>query len=233
MTVPKQAIPRVFLLWSVAGSLNLLAVCVCSCHAPSPERPALEPKRVVPSATADQASVVPSTSSSPADAAAPTATEPQLAVDSAKREPTAPPVELPTEPAPEQSRRTSRHEGPDCCPCRNGDPGCVNGRFCVPTRLMTGEDSGDPRPFDRCRAVVALNAVTRRVAACWNQTVPAGTARVAVVIAPDGKVTSAEVEGPPYAATPAARCIANVVMAAKFPRFDGKPVTVRKAYKLP
>ncbi len=55
-----------------------------------------------------------------------------------------------------------------------------------------------------------------------------GTASVSITFAPSGRVTSANLQGPPFAGTPTGGCIANTLRHAKVPAFSGEYVTVTK-----
>jgi hypothetical protein len=55
---------------------------------------------------------------------------------------------------------------------------------------------------------------------------------VKVTFAPSGNVTSAQVEGPPFAGTPVGGCIASAFRGAKVPPFSGAPVTVSKSFSI-
>ena len=53
-----------------------------------------------------------------------------------------------------------------------------------------------------------------------------------VTFAPSGNVTSAQVEGPPFAGTPVGGCIASAFRSAKVPPFSGPPVSVSKSFNI-
>ena len=49
-----------------------------------------------------------------------------------------------------------------------------------------------------------------------------------ITFAPSGRVTSANISGPPFAGTPTGGCIAAALRKARVPAFDGDRVTVSK-----
>jgi hypothetical protein len=83
-------------------------------------------------------------------------------------------------------------------------------------------------PFDRRAAFVALDAAGQRAQACKPANT-VGATRVAVTFAPTGKVTTAVVEGPPFAGTRVGGCIAAMLREAAISPFSGGAVTVHKA----
>ena len=86
------------------------------------------------------------------------------------------------------------------------------------------------REFNRGAAVAALNAASVAAKSCAGQV---GTGRVRVVFSPSGAVSSATVDGAPFAGTPQGGCIAGAFRAAKVPPFEGSPVTVSKSVTIP
>lgn len=83
-------------------------------------------------------------------------------------------------------------------------------------------------PFDRAAAAAALTSAAGQASACRKDGDPSGVASVVITFAPSGRVTSANVSGPPYAGTPTGGCIAAALRKAKVPPFDGDRVTVSK-----
>jgi hypothetical protein len=55
---------------------------------------------------------------------------------------------------------------------------------------------------------------------------------VKVTFAPSGNVTSASVQGAPFAGTSVGGCIASAFRSAKVPAFDGSPVSVTKSFNI-
>lgn len=93
--------------------------------------------------------------------------------------------------------------------------------------FANGSDGGE-RKFDKAAAVAALSAAARSAEACGQPGGLTGIAKVAVVFAPNGSVTSSNVDNPPFAGTPVGGCIASAFRSAKVPLFAGKPVSMTK-----
>lgn len=83
-------------------------------------------------------------------------------------------------------------------------------------------------PFDRAAAAAALTSAAGQASACRKDGDPSGVASVVITFAPSGRVTSANVSGPPFAGTPTGGCIAAALRKARVPPFDGDRVTVSK-----
>jgi hypothetical protein len=73
-----------------------------------------------------------------------------------------------------------------------------------------------------------LNASAAQASACRKDGDPSGVASVVVTFAPSGRVTSANISGPPFAGTPTGGCIAGALRKARVPAFEGDRVTVSK-----
>ena len=82
--------------------------------------------------------------------------------------------------------------------------------------------------FDRQAAINALTTQAGQASSCRKGEDPSGTATVIITFAPSGRVTSANVSGPPFAGTPTGGCIAAAFRRARVPEFDGENVTVSK-----
>ena len=95
----------------------------------------------------------------------------------------------------------------------------------TPTPAGPTEPSG---PFDRAAAAAALTAGAAQASACKKEGDPSGVASVVITFAPSGRVTSANVSGPPFAGTATGGCIANALRKAHIPAFEGERVTVSK-----
>jgi cytoskeletal protein RodZ len=83
-------------------------------------------------------------------------------------------------------------------------------------------------PFDPGAARSALNAAAGSASGCRQEGDPSGTASVVVTFATSGRVTSATVNGPPFAGTRTGGCIASRMRSARVPPFSGSPITVSK-----
>jgi predicted Zn finger-like uncharacterized protein len=83
-------------------------------------------------------------------------------------------------------------------------------------------------PFDRGAAAAALSAVN--VVSCKKPDGPTGSGHVKVTFAPNGTVSSAVVDQPPFAGTPVGGCVAGKFRGAHIPAFSGGPVPVGKSF---
>jgi predicted Zn finger-like uncharacterized protein len=97
-----------------------------------------------------------------------------------------------------------------------------------PTPVEPAEPAEPAGPFDRAAAAAALGATAAQASACRKDGDPSGIASVVITFAPSGRVTSANVSGPPFAGTPTGGCIAAALRKARIPAFDGDRVTVSK-----
>ncbi|MFZ5889936.1 MAG: hypothetical protein ACOY0T_02620 [Myxococcota bacterium] len=82
--------------------------------------------------------------------------------------------------------------------------------------------------FDRAAAASALATQAAQASACRKPGDPSGTAAVTITFAPSGRVTSANISGPPFAGTATGGCIAAALRRTRIPAFDGNNVTVSK-----
>lgn len=91
------------------------------------------------------------------------------------------------------------------------------------------EPAGEPEgPFDRAAAAAALSSTAAQASACRKEGDPSGVASVVITFAPSGRVTSANISGPPFAGTATGGCIAAALRKARVPPFEGDRVTVSK-----
>lgn len=82
--------------------------------------------------------------------------------------------------------------------------------------------------FNRSAAQSALAAAAAQAMECRKPGDPAGSAVVVVTFAPSGRVTSALVNGKPFAGTATGGCIAAAMRRAQVPPFSGERTTVSK-----
>ena len=75
-------------------------------------------------------------------------------------------------------------------------------------------------PLSKLAVVASMNEVRPRIHDCYVEHNVPGTAIVNVVIAKNGKVTSAVVTGR-FAESPTGACVERAVRTARFPRSDG------------
>lgn len=86
--------------------------------------------------------------------------------------------------------------------------------------------------FNRGAASSALASAAGAAKSCKKPDGPTGSGRVKVTFAPSGNVTSAQVEGPPFAGTAVGGCIASAFRGARVPPFSGPPVSVGKSFTI-
>jgi hypothetical protein len=79
-------------------------------------------------------------------------------------------------------------------------------------------------------SVLGVMAGTARL--CKTPDGPTGLGRVKLTFAPSGNVTSAIVEGPPFAGTNVGGCVAKTFRSAKVPPFSGAPFSVTKSFNI-
>lgn len=82
--------------------------------------------------------------------------------------------------------------------------------------------------FDADAAAEALQGAAESASSCRQASDPSGVAVVTITFAPSGRVTTANISGPPFVGTATGSCIAATLRRAKVPPFKGKLVTVRK-----
>lgn len=97
--------------------------------------------------------------------------------------------------------------------------------------LYDKADVGDRAPFDRAAALSAIRSITASSADCGLDA--AGSINVVVTFAPSGEATSAEIENGPLVETPAGNCVAQHLLHARVPEFDGGRETVRTSLSMP
>jgi hypothetical protein len=85
-------------------------------------------------------------------------------------------------------------------------------------------------PIDERALKAAMAAAASRAAACSVPEGPRGSGRVAVTVAPSGRVTLALVEGPPFAGTAVGTCVAQAFRAVSVPPFSGGYTKVYRSF---
>lgn len=78
----------------------------------------------------------------------------------------------------------------------------------------------------------ALSGAAGGARGCKQPDGPTGSGKVRVTFSPAGNVSSATVEGPPFAGTPVGGCVAAAFRSAHVPPFDGAPVSVSKSFSI-
>jgi hypothetical protein len=92
--------------------------------------------------------------------------------------------------------------------------------------------AGGDKPFDRGAAAAALGAAASSAQACKKSDGPTGNGHVKVTFAPNGSVTTVDVDAPPYSGTAVGGCVAAKFRAARVPPFSGSPVSVGKSFTI-
>jgi hypothetical protein len=100
-----------------------------------------------------------------------------------------------------------------------------------PKKEETGPAVGTA-PFSVSAAQVELTKAAGSAPSCKKPDGPTGSGKVTVTFATSGRVTSANVAGPPFAGTPVGGCVAGVFRRAKVPPFSGTSVTVSKSFSI-
>ncbi len=183
--------------------------------APEPPAPKLEPAPAeAPLAQAAPSAEAPAPEAEP-EAAPPAPATPEPAAPAAK--PAAPSYASPS-PAPrsvEPSKPTSAQEKPAPATTK-------------PASTKPPKPTGPVGPFDRSAAAASLASAASQASSCKKSGDPSGTASVTVTFAPSGRVTSANISGPPFAGTATGGCIASTLRRATIPPFEGDRITVSK-----
>jgi predicted Zn finger-like uncharacterized protein len=170
-----------------------------------------------------------------ATAEAPSASAPVAAaeapkVEEKKEEPKAEekPEEKKEEPKPEESAAPAASSAPPAAteaPKVSAAPKAAAPKKEEPPPVAAG-------PFNKSAAVAQLTSAANSAQSCKKGGGPTGTGKVQVTFAPSGKVTSATVQGPPFAGTPTGGCVASLFRRAKVPPFSGNAVTVSKSFMI-
>jgi predicted Zn finger-like uncharacterized protein len=100
-----------------------------------------------------------------------------------------------------------------------------------PAPAATGEAAAGAG-ISRSALNSAMSSAAGAARSCGKPDGPTGTGRVRVTFAPSGSVTSAQVQGAPFAGTSVGGCVAGVFRNARVPAFDGSPVTVTKSFTI-
>jgi hypothetical protein len=189
-------------------------------QAPLPEPPAAPPAPATATAEpvpepAPAASVEPTPVAEPATTAT-AAPEPAVSATTAATARAPSPSPAPPKPAAASEPAKTAATAPATKPTATAAP------IPEPPR---GEATG---PFDVAAAKSSLEAAAAQASSCRKPGDPSGVAVVTITFSPSGRVTSANIGGPPFAATPTGGCIASTLRKARVPPFIGEMVTIRK-----
>lgn len=96
----------------------------------------------------------------------------------------------------------------------------------------SGPVSSGVASFNADSARQALSVAASQTSSCKKVDGPTGSGKVQITFAPSGRVTTANVMGPPFAGTPVGGCVSSVFRRARVPAFSGDPVTVSKSFSI-
>jgi hypothetical protein len=195
------------------------------------------------SAESAPAEVTPPEPAAPTAAATPTATAAATptATAAATSRPAPSPTAEPAAPATTSSpRATAAAPAPTVAvaPKPTSTSAPTTAAAAAPTPKPTGTPQYEPagtagtEPFDAAAARTALDAAAAQASACRKPGDPSGVAVVTITYSPTGRVTSANITGPPFQATLTGGCIASTMRKARVPPFAGDMVTVRKTVSI-
>ncbi|WP_437528060.1 zinc-ribbon domain-containing protein [Sorangium sp. So ce726] len=191
------------------------------------------PKPETSTATPEQANTAPAEVPSPASTPAPTPAETAAAATPSTAETAAPSAE-PTASAEAPSAATPAAATPAAA-----TPAAAEKPASAPAAAAEKPAAPKPEPaasggaeFNRGAASSALGAAAGSAKSCKKAGGPTGTGRVKVTFAPNGSVTSAEVQGAPFAGTSVGGCVARLFRGARVPAFGGGSVSVSKSFTI-
>ncbi|HEV8246786.1 MAG TPA: hypothetical protein VGP93_13505 [Polyangiaceae bacterium] len=205
-------------MWIVFGMVALagIAAYVYTSKSKGPDEP-----------RAEQALSQPAAPTAPTAAAAPTIAEPAVPTASAAAPAvTASAATRPTVNKPAESKPV---EGTSPAPASEAKPAAE----AKPEEKPAAEAKPEAPPatgnaFQPDAAKAALGAAAAQASGCRKGDDPTGSAVVIITFAPSGRVTSANISGPPFAGTATGGCIAAAMRKASVPPFDGDRITVSK-----
>ena len=106
-----------------------------------------------------------------------------------------------------------------------------------PEEAVDTEELAPPEPppadlpaFDRATANAGLNAAAGAASSCRTDGSPRLPGRVSVTFAPNGRVTTAVVDGATFAGSTVGGCIARTFRSVRIEPFAGSHITVHKTY---
>jgi hypothetical protein len=191
-------------------------------HAPEPV-PSPVTSAAPPAPPAEVAT--PSNPSEPPALAEPIA-EPAAQPAPAPQAQTSPAKPIAKSAAPEEPRSERPTPAPAPEPAKPVEPAKAAVKSFEPSKAAEPK-SGDA-PFDKAAALSALSSAASAASGCRKEGDPSGMATVVITFAPSGRVTSANVNGPPFAGTPTGGCIASAMRRAIVPAFSGSHITVSR-----
>ncbi|WP_437316146.1 zinc-ribbon domain-containing protein [Sorangium sp. So ce385] len=199
------------------------------------------PKEDTSTTTPEQTNAAPAEVPSPAATPAPAPTETAAAATPPPAETAAPAAEEPaaSAAAPDQTapsaaaEKPAEKERPSSAPVAAADkPAAAADKPAASKPAAEPAPSGGGGEFNRGAASSALGAAAGSAKSCKKAGGPTGTGKVKVTFAPSGNVTSAEVQGAPFAGTSVGGCVARLFRGARVPAFGGGPVSVSKSFTI-
>jgi hypothetical protein len=187
-----------------------------------------------PEPVAAERAAIPAPPPPPPEIVTPPAAEPPAAAPSAAPAPPEDDITFETvKAAPQVVAPAARAAAPDSNkPATQPAPQPEPAGSVASSKAPQPESPAEPKPpagpFDRAAAAAALTASASQASACRKEGDPSGVASVVVTFAPSGRVTSANISGPPFAGTPTGGCIAATLRKSQIPAFEGERVTVSK-----
>ncbi|WP_437295892.1 zinc-ribbon domain-containing protein [Sorangium sp. So ce426] len=181
-------------------------------------------------ATPEQVNTAPAEVPSPAQTAAPAPTPAETAAAATPST---------AETAAPSAEPTASAEAPSAATPAAATPAAAEKPASAPAAAAEKPAASKPEPaassgaeFNRGAASSALGAAAGSAKSCKKAGGPTGTGRVKVTFAPSGSVTSAEVQGAPFAGTSVGGCVARLFRSARVPAFGGGSVTVSKSFTI-
>lgn len=216
-------------------------------RAVTPEPPKAEPQAAVNVAPPETAAPPAETAAPPADTASAAPPEPSAATPEASVSPPAPAAPAtgtaaPAAPATPAAATTKAPKPASDSPAAPSDKGATTPTTPTPASTTTAAPTAAPAspavveprgsagtdPFDVAAARSALDASAAQASGCRKEGDPSGVAVVTMTFSQTGRVTTANISGPPFQATPTGGCIASTMRKTRVPAFAGEMVTVRK-----
>jgi hypothetical protein len=200
---------------------------------PEPATPpsdnAAPPADTASAAPAESSSAAPETSASPAPQAPATGlAAPATAPGAATTAPTVTP-KTPKPVAEGPAAPSEKPEGPATAkPAGATTAAALTTTAPASTAVVEPRGAAGTEPFDVAAARGALDASAAQASGCRKEGDPSGVAVVTITFSQTGRVTTANISGPPFQATPTGGCIASTMRKTRVPAFAGEMVTVRK-----
>jgi hypothetical protein len=99
-----------------------------------------------------------------------------------------------------------------------------------PPAYVMPPSAGDT--FDRVVAAATMGKAAGDASSCASPGGPGGVGRVTVTFEPDGTVSDAYIDKPPFAGTAVGDCVTRTFLQARVPAFRGSPVTLVKGFAI-